>query len=137
MSISGISGLPTSSSQTASSQADFRQSFNQLATALDSGSLSDAQQAYSALTQLQGSGQGPSANANTPVARALSQIGQDLQNGDLSGAQQALASLKAHGGHHRGHHGGATDSAASSTVGSTPASGTSSSSSTNGVNITV
>jgi hypothetical protein len=89
MSISGISGLPTSSSQTASSQADFRQSFNQLATALDSGSLSDAQQAYSALTQLQDSGQGPSANANTPVASVLSQIGQDLQNGDLSGAQQA------------------------------------------------
>jgi hypothetical protein len=136
MSISGISGLPTSSSQAASGQADFRQSFNQLATALNSGSLSDAQQAYSA-TQLQGSGQGPSANANTPVAGVLSQIGQDLQNGDLSGAQQALASLKAHGGHHRGHHGGATDSAASSAVSSTPASGTSSSSSTNGVNITV
>jgi hypothetical protein len=122
MSLSGISSQPTNVGQTANSQADFRQSFNQLVDALNSGSLTDAQQAYSALGQLQGSGQGPSANSNTPLARALSQIGQDLQSGDLNGAQQALASLKAHGGHHHGHRGGGTDSSATSTDASTAAS---------------
>ncbi|WP_139017302.1 hypothetical protein [Bradyrhizobium sp. STM 3809] len=137
MSLSAISSQPTTAVQTTNSQADFRQSFNQLVSALNSGSLNDAQQAYSALSQLQSSGQGPSSNSNTPFARALSQIGQDLQNGDLSGAQQALASLKSHGGHHHGHRGGGTDSSATSVVASTTASSaTGSLPSSNGVDIT-
>jgi soluble cytochrome b562 len=104
MSISAVSGAATSLLQPASSQQDFRQSFGQLVDALDSGNLSQAQQAYSALSQLGADGQGPAANPNSPFASALNNIGQALQNGDLGAAQQALSSLQqAHGGHH-GHH---------------------------------
>jgi hypothetical protein len=65
-----------------------------------------AQQAYASLTQLQSNGQGPPANANSPLNQALSQIGQALQNGDISGAQQTLSTLaqQAQGPHHHHHH---------------------------------
>ena len=109
--------FPTQSSyQPPSSQSSFAQDFSQLASSLQSGNLSGAQQAYSALNQLQSSGQGASANPNSPVSQVLSQIGKALQNGDLSGAKQALSSLQSHGGRRsQGHHhpggGTATDSA--------------------------
>src|SRR3974390_3076151 len=102
MSISALSALTANSVQSSSSQPSVWQAFNQLVSSLDSGKLSDAQQAYSALSELQSSSQ--SSNSNTPFAKALNQIGQALQNGDLNGAQQALASLQqAQAGHH--HHG--------------------------------
>ena len=85
-------------------QTDFRQTFSQLAQAIQAGDLSDAQQAYATLSDLQNQGQGP--NANSPFAQALSQIGQALQNGDIGGAQQALQSLaqQSQGTHHNHHH---------------------------------
>jgi hypothetical protein len=82
------------SSQATNNQANFRQALNQLFSDVSSGSLSDAQDAYSTLSDLQGNGQGPSAASNTPLSQTLNQIGQSLQNGDISGAQQALASLQ-------------------------------------------
>jgi hypothetical protein len=124
-SISSISNTATNSAQTtANSQANFRQSLNQLFSDVSSGNLSDAQQSYSTLSNLQNEGQGPSATSNTPLAQTLNQIGQSLQNGDISGAQQALSSLQQTqqaqqtqpgGHHHHGHHGGSISSTTAST----------------------
>lgn len=76
-----------------------------MASALNSGNLTNAQQAYAALNALQNSGQGSPGNSNNPLSQALSQIGQALQNGDLTGAQQALSSLQqSHSHHSHGHH---------------------------------
>ena len=87
MSISGISSFATSYSQPTNNQESSQQSFGQLVSALNSGNLQDAQQAYATLSQQQGSNQGSSANSNNPFSQALSQIGQALQSGDLAGAQ--------------------------------------------------
>jgi hypothetical protein len=108
LTISSISPLSTSAGQPASSQTNFRQTFNQLVSALNFGDLFGAQQAFSALGQLQSSGQGPLANSKTPFAQALGQLGQALQNDDVTAAKQALSTLppglaRLHG--HHGHHG--------------------------------
>ncbi len=71
-----------------------QQSLAALVSSLGSGDLSGAQQAYSALNQLQGAGQAQFPNPNGPFSQAMSQVGQALQSGDLTGAQQALASLR-------------------------------------------
>lgn len=139
MSVSGISNSTFNSNTTAAAQSDFMQQFKQLSDALGSGNLSDAQQAYSNLSQLQQDGQGPSASSNSPFAKALNQIGQALQNGDLSGAQQALQSFQqARGGHHHhGHHGGSDMSASSQNTSSTTIDANSPTSSGASVDVTV
>jgi hypothetical protein len=71
-----------------------RQSLGALVSALNSGDLSGAQQAYSSLSQLETSGP---ANRNEVFAQAMGKIGQALQSGDLAGAQQALSSLRRRG----------------------------------------
>jgi soluble cytochrome b562 len=137
MSISGISSSTTNPNQAANSQTNF-QTLNQLFSAVSSGNLSDAQQAYSTLSDLQSSGQGPSPTSNTPLAQTLNQIGQALQNGNISGAQQALSSLQqsqqtqpAQGGHHHhGHHGGGIKASSTSTSSSADTDASSSSGST-------
>jgi hypothetical protein len=67
----------------------------ELGSALQSGDLNGAQQAYSALAAL-GQG-GPFANSEpfskSSRAQAFETIGQDLQSGDLAGAQAAFAKL--------------------------------------------
>ncbi|MGD0823939.1 MAG: hypothetical protein ABR908_05110 [Terriglobales bacterium] len=68
---------------------------SQLGSALKSGDLNGAQQAYSTLASL---GQnGPFANSEpfskSSRAQAFETIGQDLQSGDLAGAQAAFATL--------------------------------------------
>ncbi len=65
-----------------------QQSFVALASSLNAGDLSGAQQAYSSLSQFQ-----EFVDPNGPLARAISQIGQALQSGDLTAAQKALSSL--------------------------------------------
>jgi soluble cytochrome b562 len=130
MSISAISGAASNPLQSLNSQQNFRQTFSQLVDALDSGDLSQAQQAYSDLSQLQADGQGPATNPNSPLAGALNNIGQALQNGDLGGAQQALASMQqAQRGHHHGHHGhGSQPASTPSSSSSSPPADTQSSS---------
>ena len=130
MAVSGISPssqLPPQSAQ--SSQSDPQQLFSQLASAISSGNLTGAQQAYTQLTQSLGS----NVNPNSPVGQALNQIGQELQSGSISGAQQALTSLQqqlqagqtgqASKGHHHhgggGHRGGSSPPPASSSDSST------------------
>ncbi|MGB0050567.1 MAG: hypothetical protein WBP70_24195, partial [Terriglobales bacterium] len=74
-----------------SRQADL----SQLGSALQSGNLNGAQQAYSELAALGQSG--PFANSEpfskSSRAQAFETIGQDLQSGDLAGAQAAFATL--------------------------------------------
>jgi hypothetical protein len=70
-----------------------QQAFAALASSLNAGDLSGAQQAWSSLGEFPRSG-----NPNGPFAQAIGQIGQALQSGDLTAAQQALASLRARGG---------------------------------------
>src|SRR5271166_2567735 len=72
-----------------------RTDLKELGSALKSGDLKGAQQAY---TTLAAAGQsGPYANAepfyNSVRAQAFETIGQDLKTGDLAGAQAAFASL--------------------------------------------
>jgi hypothetical protein len=133
-----VSGISTSSinSYQPNDQQQFQQQFTLLVKALQSGDLSGAQQAYSALTQLQGNGSAPS-DPNSPFAQALSKIGQALQSGDLTGAQQALSALQqqlqqAQGTHHHHHHHHAAKSASSTTSPSSSSGSADSASSTLG-----
>jgi hypothetical protein len=117
----------------------------QLASALQSGNLSSAQQAYSTLqSSLQatpgsasGGSSGGQANSFASILQqGLNQVGSDLQSSNLSAAQtdfsnlqqQIKAALEQGGGqnagsvghHHHHHHGGA--SSATSELGSTTSS---------------
>jgi hypothetical protein len=92
---------------------DAWQQFQQLASAVNSGDLTTAQQAYTDFTNGPGA-KVAQANPDSPLARALNQIGQALQSGDTGGAQKALAALRPHG--HGGHH-----RQAASAQGTTPA----------------
>src|SRR5436190_17671587 len=77
-------------------QQNRRTDIRQLGSALQSGDLSQAQQAFSALSALGQSG--PFRNsepfANTSRAQAFEAVGQALQAGNLAGAQAAFANLQ-------------------------------------------
>lgn len=91
-------------------QQNFRQDFQALTSALQSGDLADAQQAYSTLMQDNPQLASTSSGSGNPMQQALASIGSSLQSGDVKGAQDALSSLqqnmKAHHGGHHHHHGG-------------------------------
>ena len=108
MTISAISSA--SSNPFYTKQTSTQQSFSQLVSALQSGNLSAAQNAYASFTQSAGQG-----DPNSPFAQAINQIGQDLQSGNIGAAQQTLSSLQqTAGSHHAHHHGGGTPPQASS-----------------------
>jgi DNA-binding FadR family transcriptional regulator len=95
---------PVSSSAVNPNQSqgdDAWQQFQQLVSAVNSGDLTTAQQAYTDFTNGPGA-KVAQANPDSPIAQALNQIGQALQSGDAGGAQKALAALRPHG--HGGHH---------------------------------
>jgi hypothetical protein len=162
MSVSGVSGSSSTSglyqpvSQSSSSQKDVRDSFKQMADAIQSGDINGAQNAFASLAQLlntdQDSDQSPTNSATNSQSSTnsdasdftalLGQIGDSLQSGDLSGAQQTLQTLQqtARGSHHRHHQGGGT--ATSQTSQSDPsasatASADSTSSTASGVDLTI
>ncbi len=143
MSISGISSDPTVSQNYASNPfQQVRKDFAALGKALQSGNVSDAQNAFATLqTDMQNIGQSQNSQqavASTQQAGANSQLDNDLNalssalgNGDLQGAQKAFAALqkdmqqarqtqggqqtqKAHHHHHH-HHGGGTQNAQNTT----------------------
>lgn len=75
-----------------------RQDFKELASALQSGDLSDAQTAYSNIQQVLEANQGssnsnPSSNGSTTLQNDFSALGQALQSGDLNQAQSAFSQL--------------------------------------------
>ena len=103
MSVTGISS--TSGSYQANPYAQVKQDIQNLGKALQSGNLSDAQQAYATLQQdSPTSSQAPGSQDNSPAGQAMQKLGTALQSGDLSGAQQAFAQMqkagKGHGHHH-------------------------------------
>jgi hypothetical protein len=77
-----------------------QQAFKDLFSALQSGDLGAAQQAFDKVTQGRGA-----LNANSPLAA----LGQALKNGDLPAAQSAGQTIQSQraGHHHHAHHGGA------------------------------
>jgi hypothetical protein len=99
---------PTSSPQNTNQQQ--RTEFQQLTQALQSGNLSNAQQAFSALTNSATS----SGLLSIQLKQDLSKLGSALQSGNLTSARQAYSSVQqnlqssnpmaAH--HHRARHGG-------------------------------
>jgi hypothetical protein len=96
MSTAAVSGLSIYS-ELQSFFSNRQTDLKQLGSALQSGNLSDAQQAYDTLAVL---GQdGPFASSEpffkSSRAQAFETIGQDLQSGDLAGAQAAFATLTA------------------------------------------
>ncbi|MDB5494559.1 MAG: hypothetical protein JWP86_1896 [Phenylobacterium sp.] len=114
MSVSSISASAPAAPPAQNSA--FRNAFQQLTTAIGSGDLQTAQQAYATITSLQPQqGSGPS---NGPMATLLSTLGQALTSGDLTSAQSSLADFqKSHGQHH--HHAAppsTNDGAAASTT---------------------
>jgi hypothetical protein len=97
-----ISAISSSNASSISTFQQDRQAFNQLTSALQSGDLTAAQNAYNTLAS------SPMAQGNGPFAQAIQQIGKDLQAGDaasLADAQKVLSSLQQARGHHH-HHGG-------------------------------
>jgi hypothetical protein len=68
----------TNNSQSTSGFGSLFSDFRQLSQALQSGNLTQAQQAYNALTQ-----NAPSGQANGPLASAINALGQALQSGNL------------------------------------------------------
>ncbi len=98
-----ISAISASNASSISTFQQDRQAFNQLTSALQSGDLASAQDAYNTLAA------SPMAQGNSPFAQAMQQIGKDLQSGDaasLADAQKVLSSLQQARGHHHHHHGG-------------------------------
>lgn len=143
--MSAISSLsPSTNSYATSSQNDvaqFIQDFNAVGSALQSGSVSDAQSALATLQQnLPGNS---TASASQPFGRNSAantdyqNLTSALQSSNLSGAQQAFASLqkdlqgtgKGHGHHHH-HHGSGSAPATSSTSTATTTPATSTNSTT-------
>ena len=120
-----ISAISSSGASFVSTFQQDRQAFGQLTSALQSGDLNAAQNAYNTLAS------SPLAQGNSPFAQTLQQIGQDLQSGDISDAQKALASLQQlqqqARAHHHHHHGGGSS-------GTSDTSSASNSSSTNNAN---
>jgi hypothetical protein len=131
MSVSAVSPNPQVYQPNAQ-QNQFRQDFQALTNALQSGDLSTAQTAYQTLISDNPQLTATSGNSNNPFQQAIAAIGSALQNGDIGGAQNALSSLqsnmKAHHGHH--HHGGgasATNATDPTTASTNPLSGSGSS----------
>jgi hypothetical protein len=104
MSISAVSSnLVNDLSQQQNPIREIRQDFKQLASALQSGSLSSAQSAYSNIQGVLQASQGASGSSgSTGAGSSLLQsdfaaLGQALQSGDLSQAQSAFAQLQSDG----------------------------------------
>jgi thioredoxin-like negative regulator of GroEL len=109
-------------------QNDFQQrrsAFEELAQALQSGNLAQAQQAFSVLTQnAPNSGQAKSGSLKDD----FSALAQALQSGDLDGARTAFATIqqdlqKARQAHHHHHHHHTQQESSGSNSSSDPSSG--------------
>src|SRR5580704_4447677 len=82
---------------------EIKQDFQQLSSALQSGDLSGAQSAYSAIQQVLGANSGSSSNTTSSNTSSsgpntlqtdFAALGQALQSGDLSTAQSAFSQLQ-------------------------------------------
>jgi len=128
MSIASISDSGTSNLQNWQVMMRQRQQdFQSLASSLQSGDLSGAQQAYSDLQALDSANiTSTSSTSSSNLQQDFTKLGQDLQAGNLTQAQQDFTQLKTdsqtvlskNGGavhHHHGHHAHKTDNDSNST----------------------
>lgn len=100
-----------------------KQDLQNLASALQSGNLATAQQAFALLQKdapnINQSQNNQSSSQSSGQTTPLQALASALQNGDLSGAQQAFSQLqqnmKAHHHHHKGSGSSQTNSASSVT----------------------
>jgi hypothetical protein len=129
--------LQSSSSQSRSNN------FQSLANALQSGNLSGAQSAFSALEQSYQSqnGQSSTSNQNSTINNDFQNLSSALNSGNLSSAQQAFAQLQKdmqsqQTGHHH-HHGGSQGQAVQSLISSLASNSNSSSTSGTGNTLNV
>jgi hypothetical protein len=123
-----ISGISASTDPYQAYQANgqnnlkkFRQDFQDLASALQSGDLSAAQKTFADLQQLlpnpsagNQTSTGQPGNGQNPFAADFSALDQALKSGDLSKAQDAFAKMQqdmqsVKGHHHRHHHKASVD----------------------------
>jgi hypothetical protein len=130
MSISGVTSTANLNQAAYTSPfAQAKQDMQALGTALSSGNLSDAQNAFAQLQQNlpASSGTTTSQNSDSP-GQAIQNIGSALQSGNITDAQQAFAKLQAATkgagkGHHHHHKAGASQgggaTAAASKAGTT------------------
>jgi hypothetical protein len=84
MRVGGSSPTETTQSTSVANWQQRQQTFQDMMSALQSGNLSGAQQAFGAL----------GGNSNIQGNSPLAQLGQALKEGDLSGAQQAAQTLQ-------------------------------------------
>jgi hypothetical protein len=93
MSISSLSGLPNQ--QSPGFYNTRKNDLAHLNSAIQSGDLAGAKQAYQAIIQLGQNGpfQDKKAFALAPREQAFAAIGQALQSGDLAAAQQGIQAL--------------------------------------------
>jgi hypothetical protein len=123
MTVSGVSASDSTQIDAQNNnQKKLRDDFNQLQQALSSGSLDQAQQAFSTLQN-----DLPSGAANGPLGKALASVGDALNNGDVSGAQQAFTAMQQQvkgGGHHHHHHHAQTQQTSANTTDSSSSVGT-------------
>ena len=124
MNVSGIS--QTSSlygSQSSGTQSVWRQNFQALGSALQSGNLSAAQSAFAALTQNASGSVGSSTSSSSPnqtLAQDLNTLATALKSGNVSDAQKAFATFQqdltsVSQTHHHHHHHGSQSTAATAT----------------------
>ncbi len=135
MSVSGItSGSSYNPADWQSSFSKVKSDYKSLAEALNSGNLSDAQQAYASLQKDLPAKSQSSATTAPGSSDPLSALGSALQAGNLSGAQQAMAALQqAHGAHHHRHHRASSDGANTAVAPATLAAPTTSTDTTMGL----
>ena len=119
--MSSVSGISSNSSRYQvnwqNSVNQWQQDFDNLGSALQSGNLSQAQTAYSALVQNTPSNsqaQNSQQSGTSSIGADFIALGQALQSGNLTETQTAYAQLQqdiqvAHGYHHH-HHGGQASS---------------------------
>ncbi len=111
MSIGGSTSAGVGQSAAVGNWQQRQQNFSNLTSALQSGNLSAAQQAFSSL-----SGNSSNVSSNSPLA----QLGQALQSGNLTAAQQAMQTLMSQRGGHHHHHGGQNSQANAASTTATP-----------------
>jgi len=109
-SIGSVSSSQYQNYQTDNSKDQFKQDMQAIQTALQSGDVAGAQDAFAKLKDMQQqreSKKGSSNNGSNPMQKDMQSLQDALGSGNLQDAQNAFAQLqtdmKAHGGHH-GHH---------------------------------
>lgn len=112
-SVSGVSSLLNQyQANWQNNRSQLKQDFSDLMTSLQSGNLTGAQTAFSALTQSTSAisqTQTTQQSGTTGIQADFAALGQALQSGDMAAAQTDFAKLQqdlqgAHGHHHHHHH---------------------------------